>query len=240
MPNRVMRDGLIYSGPVNTVSIDAECLFVRIVLAADDFGLIEVDPVFLKARCLPAREVSVSRIAALSKELFDSGLLRPYEHGGKRYAAVDKWDQRRFAKKPKYPMPPWGHEHIRGGYVDPRVSEEKLTPEPRVPTVGKVVRRVPKPPEGFDAFWSTYPKKVAKPAALRAWRALAPSDVERERMMSALAVQAGSADWAKDGGQYIPNPATWLNQRRFEDEPGRRAPVLPGQRLPDGSFKVAV
>lgn len=24
-------------------------------------------------------------------------------------------------------------------------------------------------------------------------------------------------DWSKDGGKYIPNPATYLNQRRWED-----------------------
>jgi hypothetical protein len=26
-----------------------------------------------------------------------------------------------------------------------------------------------------------------------------------------------SVDWAKDGGQYIPLPATWLTQRRWEN-----------------------
>jgi hypothetical protein len=28
-----------------------------------------------------------------------------------------------------------------------------------------------------------------------------------------------SAEWTKDGGQFIPHPATWLNQKRWEDEP---------------------
>lgn len=29
----------------------------------------------------------------------------------------------------------------------------------------------------------------------------------------------GSRDWLKDGGQFIPHPATFLNQRRWEDNP---------------------
>ena len=37
-------------------------------------------------------------------------------------------------------------------------------------------------------------------------------------MLSAIDTQKKSDQWKKDGGQFIPNPATWLNQRRWEDE----------------------
>lgn len=36
-------------------------------------------------------------------------------------------------------------------------------------------------------------------------------------MMQALGRQKASADWQKDGGQYIPLPTTWLNGERWED-----------------------
>jgi len=39
-------------------------------------------------------------------------------------------------------------------------------------------------------------------------------------MMTALDVQKCSERWTKDSGQYIPNPATWLNQGRWMDENG--------------------
>ncbi|HJY46672.1 MAG TPA: hypothetical protein VJ301_18810, partial [Propionibacteriaceae bacterium] len=73
------------------------------------------------------------------------------------------------------------------------------------------------PPEGdFDRFWKQYPKKVGKGAALRAWQTHARS-TPLETILSALAAQAG---WlGRDGGKFIPNPATWLNQRRWEDQP---------------------
>ena len=29
--------------------------------------------------------------------------------------------------------------------------------------------------------------------------------------------RVSSDDWKKEGGKYVPNPATYLNQRRWED-----------------------
>ena len=37
-------------------------------------------------------------------------------------------------------------------------------------------------------------------------------------MMDAISAQKRSRQWTENNGQYIPNPATWLNQRRWEDE----------------------
>lgn len=67
----------------------------------------------------------------------------------------------------------------------------------------------------FDAFWSAYPKKVGKQAALKAFQ---KANATLETMLTAIERQKSSAQWKKDNGQYIPNPATWLNQGRWEDE----------------------
>lgn len=72
--------------------------------------------------------------------------------------------------------------------------------------------------DGFAAFWAAYPKKAGKAAALKAWNKLAPDVVLQEQMGKALEVQKQSQQWRKDGGQFIPMPATWLNGRRWEDE----------------------
>lgn len=69
--------------------------------------------------------------------------------------------------------------------------------------------------EDFQKFWSAYPKKVGKQAAAKAFKKV---DVPLDVLMTALDQQKQMAQWKKDGGQYIPNPATWLNQRRWEDE----------------------
>ena len=67
----------------------------------------------------------------------------------------------------------------------------------------------------FDAFWSAYPKKTGKEAARKSF-ARAKADIGT--MLSALEVQKQSEQWTKDNGQFIPNPTTWLNQGRWEDE----------------------
>lgn len=68
----------------------------------------------------------------------------------------------------------------------------------------------------FGRFWEAYPKKKSKATACKAFEKI--RDTTLETMLAALEVQKKSKDWTKDGGQYIPFAATWLNQRRWEDE----------------------
>lgn len=71
----------------------------------------------------------------------------------------------------------------------------------------------------FESFWSEYPRKISKQAALKAWNKLNPDEALLNRILSALKIQAKSEQWIKDNGQYIPYPATWLNGMRWQDEP---------------------
>jgi len=83
----------------------------------------------------------------------------------------------------------------------------------------KKYKTPPLPPAaGFDRFWAVWPKKVAKADAEAAWAKLAPGPELAEAIVAAVARQRGSPKWNRDGGRYIPYPATWLNRRRWEDE----------------------
>ena len=73
----------------------------------------------------------------------------------------------------------------------------------------------PATPTGFAEFWLAYPKKVGKGDAEKKWKQLKP---DLAVCLSALAPLVNSHDWKKQGGQFIPNPATWLSQKRWEDE----------------------
>lgn len=94
---------------------------------------------------------------------------------------------------------------------DTRQIQPPLPPPPG----GGATKTAAEPP-GFAEFWSAYPRKTAKPAALRAFRAqringklpVILADVEQRKQ---------GREWAKDGGQYIPHPATYLRQKRWED-----------------------
>lgn len=70
----------------------------------------------------------------------------------------------------------------------------------------------------FETFWSLYPKKVAKVAAKKAWAKVKPSPELYTLIMDKLDSFTRSEDWIKEGGRYVPNPATWLNGKRWLDE----------------------
>lgn len=72
--------------------------------------------------------------------------------------------------------------------------------------------------ERFDVFWAAYPRKAGIDKAREAFKRRKPSDDMLRDMLKAIAAQKQSDQWQRDGGQYIPHPATWLNQGRWQDE----------------------
>lgn len=70
----------------------------------------------------------------------------------------------------------------------------------------------------FDRFWAAYPKKIGKDAARKAFVKRRPGAPLVDAMIAAVHAQQASEQWKRDRGQYIPNPATWLNQGRWQDE----------------------
>ena len=63
----------------------------------------------------------------------------------------------------------------------------------------------------FNDFWTKYPRKVGKGAAEKSWiKAL--QSTEADTIIASLVAYKFSEDV-----NYIPHPATWLNQRRWED-----------------------
>jgi len=80
--------------------------------------------------------------------------------------------------------------------------------------------------DGFEVFWKSYPKKVGKGDARKVWATLQPSTHRQEQIRLAVAHQCTCVQWLKEGGQFIPNPATWLRQGRWDDEPETGIPVV--------------
>lgn len=72
--------------------------------------------------------------------------------------------------------------------------------------------------DGFDAFWAVYPRKVGKGLCRKLWEIVKPTPERQDAILAAVARQRECAQWLKDGGQYIPHPATWLRQGRWDDE----------------------
>lgn len=68
-----------------------------------------------------------------------------------------------------------------------------------------------------DKFWNQYPEKVAKAKAHAVWVKM--TDEEKQKAIIAIQKQVENNHFkGRDGQDYIPHPATWLNQKRWEDE----------------------
>lgn len=75
----------------------------------------------------------------------------------------------------------------------------------------------------FEDFWAAYPRKVGKDDALKAWK-----KATKRAPVEQIAAGLNAAQWPPDK-QFIPHPATWLNQGRWQDEPADAAPEPSGK-----------
>lgn len=96
------------------------------------------------------------------------------------------------------PLPP----SEGGEAVKPKPKRRRIMPEEE--------------PEGFQSFWGMYPRKVAKARARKVWKRESP---EPEQIVTILAgLNAQLQEFRTREYSKIPHPATWLNDRRWEDE----------------------
>src|SRR6185503_6296114 len=72
-------------------------------------------------------------------------------------------------------------------------------------------------PSGFEEFWIAYPNKTGKVAAVKAWKKCKHKP-PLETILSSITTAKQSRKWKDDGGRFIPNPATWLNEGRWDDK----------------------
>lgn len=78
---------------------------------------------------------------------------------------------------------------------------------------------------GFARFWEAYPKKKSKGKAEQWWIRHKPDEALVATILESLERVKRTHDWKKDGGQFIPYPATWLNAKGWEDEVAADAPL---------------
>jgi uncharacterized protein YdaU (DUF1376 family) len=99
------------------------------------------------------------------------------------------------------------------------------TPQPPVRDGGDRTLKALERERDFERFWAAYPRKVGEVEARRAWQRLSPTPEQFIQIIKALATQRRDPQWQRDGGRFIPHPSTWLNGKRWNDQP------LPGDVL---------
>lgn len=115
MPNRIIKESACTSETLAEISADAERLFWRIVVQADDYGCFDGRPQTVLGKCLTAfiGRVSLNEIGAWLDELEQAGLIRRYTVDDRPYIHISNWAKHQRpprAAKPKWPLPPVDQE----------------------------------------------------------------------------------------------------------------------------------
>lgn len=120
-----------------------------------------------------------------------------------------------------------GYPEKKGDPIPQKVKENNtsINNNPRNPQEGDA---------RFDAFWKAYPHKMDKQKAVKSFRKLKVDDELLKVILAALEKQKRSPQWNEDEGRYIPYPATWLNNRRWEAEAANAA--APAQSAPSSEM----
>lgn len=90
-----------------------------------------------------------------------------------------------------------------------------LVAAPETPTAPSMPK--PDPLARFEEFYRAYPRHVAKGAAEKAWKKAIAAGADPQLLIDCAALHA--MERKMQDPQYTKHPATWLNQRCWEDEP---------------------
>ena len=224
MPSRILKESICTSDSIDQLSAFEETFFYRLIVNCDDFGRMDARPKILASKLFPLKDIRTTQIESALRALTSAELVILYSVGGKPFLQMKTWDrhQQIRAKKSKYPSPDdsdTASEIICNQLIsdeskcprNPIQSESESNPNPKE-------ERARETEDGFARFWSAYPRHTAKQTAEAAFRKLNPDERLLQIILTAIERQKVSPQWTKDGGQFVPHPATWLNQRRWEDE----------------------
>jgi hypothetical protein len=86
------------------LSAEAERLFTRLIMRADDYGRFHSDHRLVKANCFPlADDIKAADIGPWLSELSDRGLIVLYEVDGRKTLAIANYGQRLRTSRAKFP-----------------------------------------------------------------------------------------------------------------------------------------
>lgn len=200
-------------------------LFIGLWCAADCEGRMEDRPARIRAEVLPYDDCDVDRML---DELHEHEFITRYTVGSRDYIEVRSFTKHQrisgleAQKQSEFPAT----DHPEAVEKQPRSNGEAVE---KRSLSRKGVRSTGREGKGtlkrvlLDRFWTLYPRRAGKGAAVKAWDAL--TDEEQEAALSA-AEGFGKA-WhgaTADELRYCPHPATWLHQRRWEDDPAEWGP----------------
>jgi hypothetical protein len=194
----------------------ARILFQGLWCLADREGRLECRPKKIKAEILPYDNC---KVIDLLEQLRAKGFIVVYKYDNQIYLEIPTFTEHQncHIKEAESIIPAPCENDTCTVLVGPLTESLLLNPESPSPKP-KRAKKVQGPLLRFDDFWKAYPKKKAIGDAEKAWGNINPSESLIEKILLAIEKGKTSEDWTKEGGKYIPHPATWLNRKGWEDE----------------------
>lgn len=225
MPNRTLKEGITTSERLAQVSFEAETLYYRLLVCADDFGRFDARPIIIRSRAMPLRDVGLSSVSQWTDELRTAALITVYEVDGRPYLQIAKWEQRTRANKSKYPDPANADpsESNTSAKNDRQLPVSRQTNDSRVSPEERGTRNEER--GSAPAVGGRLPADWVLPDDWRAWAQAERSDLDLTK------TAADFADYwhAKPGkdGRKTDWLATWRRWVRNEKtaRPGSREPA---------------
>ena len=221
MPNRIIKESICASDTIDGLSWFEEVLFYRLMVNVDDYGRFDARTAILKARLFPLKSsVTEKQIEQAIVRMNETGILITYTVSGKPYLQLSTWAKHQSIrnKRSKYPSADErDDEPLESNCIQLKSTASKCPRNP-IQSESESESESKSNPILFDAFWSAYPKHAAKADAQKAFKALNPDDELMQTILIAIETWKKTDDWTKDGGKFVPLPATYIRGKRWEDE----------------------
>ena len=223
MPNRILKESICTSDNIDELTTFQENVFYRLLVCCDDFGRMDARPKILASKLYPLKSIRADQMADALRALSSAELVTLYEVGGKPFLQMKTWErhQQIRAKRSKYPGPENSNLISSDINCNQMISDDCICPRNPIQSESEYENPNPNPNTNsssagaFEEFWAAYPRKVGKSDAQKAF---AKVKVPVQVLIEAINKQKTTEQWCKDGGKYIPYPATWLNGGRWQDE----------------------
>ena len=222
-------------------------LFIGLWCIADREGRLEDKPRRIKKILLGYDDVDADGVDKMLQSLHDTGFIFRYTVEDKSYIQVVNFTKHQNPhireKASEIPPPPEFEEEYQESTMQaPDMHSANTVQATPItvnlsPSTGTLSPTTDNPPDDgdddgepdkrpkkslleqrFDEFWAAYPKKVGKKAAWNAWKKVKPDTELFDKIMTAIGRAKATWQWQRENGRYIPNPKTWLNEGRWDDE----------------------
>jgi len=220
---------------LSSISLQARLTYIGIWNFCDDYGVTKASSLWLKSRVFPYDDkISMKDFEKWLSELRELRRLIEFKVKNESFFFIPNFLKHQVINRPsrtRYPEPPDNINdeslNTHGALTDEIEIEVEIEREierehPRECSVIKNAE--PKNGDGFEIFWSTYPKKRAKAACEKIWK-----DLKRNKILPAIgkiieSVESQKRERAtlKGRGVFCPewkDPERWLKKECWNDEP---------------------